>query len=192
MQGNADLRSPSRRAAVSAISAVLVLAFALFPVLAQASDSAHAQYQDRLPTATGPGGNGGGNDGGGNGGKHDGSSNGQTSGGGGGGSSSGGGGGGSSPSSGSGPSGSSGGGSSESSPGSAGQAGASGGTGTGSLQLGQNTADQTSSGDGGGSSPLAGILVGLGLGAIVSVIFVVLRARRQRGQSEPVQSPNAG
>ena len=76
---------------MSAISAVLVLAFALFPVLAQASDSAHAQYQDRLPTATGPGGNGGGNDGGGNGGKHDGSSNGQTSGGGGGSSSGGGG-----------------------------------------------------------------------------------------------------
>ena len=51
MQGNAYLRSRSRRTGLSALSAVLVLAFAAFPVFAQA-DSAGAQYQDRLPTAT--------------------------------------------------------------------------------------------------------------------------------------------
>jgi hypothetical protein len=196
MQGFAHLRSPlrRRRTAVSVTSAAVVLAFALFPVLAQA-DSAGAQYQDRLPTATGPGG-GGGNDGGNNGGDNNGSSGGQnssSSGSGGGGSSvGGGGGGGSSPSGPSGSPGSQGGnGSGATNPG-AGQGSPSGGTGTSTLYQGQNAANESSNGDDGGSSPLAGILVGLGLGAIVSVIFVVLRARRQRGQSEPVQSPNVG
>ena len=60
------------------------------------------------------------------------------------------------------------------------------------MQFGSNSGYNTSSGGDGGSSPLAGILVGLGLGAVVSVIFVVLRARRQRGQSEAVESPHAG
>ena len=60
------------------------------------------------------------------------------------------------------------------------------------MQFGNNAGFKSPSSDDGGSSPLAGILVGLGLGAIISVIFVVLRARRQRGQSEPVQSPHAG
>ena len=181
---------------MAAVSAIVALAFALFPVLAQAGDSAGAQYQDRLPTATGPGGNGPGN--GGDDGGDDGSSGGQGSrqlrvrqrrrrggrrrwrglipav-------------------------------------GSLGLARVAGrGTarprqtraregrravahGTGSVKFGQSAADfQTSNGDDGGSSPLAGILVGLGLGAIVSIIFVVLRARRQRGQSEPVHSPHAG
>ena len=144
MQGNAHLRSPlrRRRAAASAVSAVLVLAFALFPVLAQASDSAGAQYQDRLPTATGPG---GGKNGGGRGGSdHNGSSGNQGSshsGSGGGSSVGGGGGGGSSPPSGpSGSPGSQGGnGSPSSNPGSGGQS--SGGSGTSTLYQGRNASD---------------------------------------------------
>jgi hypothetical protein len=175
---------------MAAVSAVVALAFALFPVLAQAGDSAGAQYQDRLPTATG---NGPDNNGG-NGGSQD--QNSDSSGSGNGGSAAGGAGGGGSPPP-SGPSGSpgsqAGNGSSATNPGTGGQASASRATAPGSVKLGQNAADvQSSNGDDGGSSPLAGILVGLGLGAIVSVIFVVLRARRQRGQSEPVHSPNAG
>ncbi len=194
MQGNA-YRSRSRRMAATTVSAILMLAFALFPVLAQASDSAGAQYQDRLPTATGPNKhnpdktdknkNGSGNQGSGNGGN--------TSQGGGAG---GGGGGGSSPPSGpnSAPSGSSGSGNAGVSGGSSGGTGASPtqGSGADSLKLGSNADYQSGSGDDGGSSPLAGILVGLGLGAIVSVIFVVLRARRQRDDSDAVHSPNAG
>jgi hypothetical protein len=196
MQGNADLRSRlgRRRATASAASVALVLAFALFPVLAQASDSAGAQYTDRLPTATGPGGGGSGG-GGSGGGDDDGSSGSQgSSGSGNDGSSTGGaGGGGSTPPSGSsGSSGSQGGSGSAATDSGTGGQDASGGTGPGSVKLGESAAVQSSSGDDGGSSPLAGILVGLGLGAVVSVIFVVLRARRQRGQSEPVQSPNAG
>jgi hypothetical protein len=198
MQGHAYLNGRSRRVAGWIAGLSLVFAFALFPVVAQASDSAGAQYEDRLPCATGGCGDGNGNNGpdnnNGNG-DNNGSGGQSSSGSGNDGSSAGGAaGGGSTPPSGpSGSPGSQGGsGSAATDPG-AGQAGASGGTGPGSVKLGENAADvQSSSGDDGGSSPLAGILVGLGLGAVVSVIFVVLRARRQRGQSEPVHSPNAG
>ena len=175
---------------MAAVAAVVALAFALFPVLAQAADSAGAQYQDRLPRATGGNGGGNGDGDGGNGRRlrqleapttaaprrraaavaaeaHR------------------------PPVLRARPDRRAGVSSAETNPPNGGQAGPSGGTGT--VKLGQNAADvQSSNGDDGGSSPLAGILVGLGLGAIVSVIFVVLRARRQRGQSEPVQSPNAG
>ncbi len=179
MQGTSWLRAPSCRLLARALSATVVLAFLAFPVFAQA-DSAGAQYQDRLPTATNtpthhdhtPGGGG-----------HHGGSGGQDSGNGG--SSQGGaagGGGGSSPPSG--PSSSPSGASSRSS--GAGNGGASGGaptqgSGTDTVKLASNAGDQTGNSND-GSSPLAGILVGLGLGAIVSVLFVALRARRQRGR----------
>ncbi len=180
MQGNAYLRSRSRRTAVSALSAVLVLAFAAFPVFAQA-DSAGAQYQDRLPTATGPNKKDHNNNGG---------SDNQSSGGGGNSSQGGaaGGSGGSSPPSGpsSAPSGSSG----------SGNGASTGSSGAPTQGNGPETVNASNAGyksdSGGGSSPLAGILVGLGLGAVVSVIFVVMRARRQRGDSEAVQTPHAG
>lgn len=186
MQGTSWVRAPSRRLLARTLSATMVLAFLAFPVFAQA-DSAGAQYQDRLPTATNkpthhhpPGG-----------GHHgQGSGNGGSSQGGGAG-----GGGGSSPPSGpnSSPSGAS---SRSNGAGNGGSSGGGGGaptqgSGTDTVKLASNAGDQTGNSDG-GSSPLVGILVGLGLGAIVSVLFVALRARRQRGDSEAVQTPHAG
>ena len=170
------MATPAGGRSILALSVVALLALGCFPVLAQA-DSSGIQYSDAPPTVTGgtvPNGQE----------PPASSSNAQSGGGGSAGSGSGGG--------------SSAGGPSSNSPGTASTAG--GGAGqqgkdfNGSVGQGTATGSGSkpaSSQDGGGSSPLAPILIAIAALAAISLGAVMIRQRRRGASGSPV-SPEAG